>query len=96
MLPSVKRQPESSPVSCELPPWVARANPIRPATALGPVFDQLLGCRRWPRSPNYRQDGQWTPPKALVRYAQATCPILAPFHSARSVAIGCEPMATAA
>jgi hypothetical protein len=34
-------------------------------------------------------------PKALVTYAKATCPILAPFHSVRSVAIDCEPMATA-
>jgi len=67
MLPSVKRPPVSTPLSCQLLPWVARANPIRPATVLGRVFDQLAeDAGGWPGSPTYRQDGQWAPPKALV------------------------------
>ena len=40
--------------------------------------------------------GTGPPPTALATHAQATGPMLAPFHSVRSVAIGCEPMATAA
>jgi hypothetical protein len=43
-----------------------------------------------------RDERIYTPQGPLVTHAQATCPILAPFHSVRPVAIGSEPMTTAA